>query len=293
MCTALIFLRALTPVHVGVGRGGEIVDLSIQRDEFGFPCIWSSSFKGSLRANITRVVDENEKPCVKVVFGPEPGSSEVSEYSSALSIVDAKLLLIPVRSLRGVWIYATSPHLLSYLDKYLEAVKGQSLSQLQNISIGVTSRSDIFVDGSKAVLNEELIELKVEQGLELKLFKDILPKELLDRVSRRGLVILDDDVMKALVNRSMLIQYRVRLKSETKTVEEGPWSEEYLPEETILVSAFVGRQVAKEVLDRTRCSMQSNVCSWVKQILASKLRGRIWLGGKETLGRGFMEIYVG
>ncbi|MEM4846788.1 MAG: hypothetical protein QW794_03405, partial [Thermosphaera sp.] len=34
----LMYMRAITPVHVGVGRGyGVYVNLLEQRDEFGFP----------------------------------------------------------------------------------------------------------------------------------------------------------------------------------------------------------------------------------------------------------------
>ena len=50
----LMFIYALTPLHPGAGKaaaGGSPVELPVQRDEFGFPTIWSSSLKGVLRSS--------------------------------------------------------------------------------------------------------------------------------------------------------------------------------------------------------------------------------------------------
>ena len=98
----LLYVFALTTLHPGAGRGSEHVDLPVQRDEFGYPVIWGSGLKGSLRSYFTRLNKNNK---VKTVFGPEPASEEVSEYSSAISVHDARLILMPARSLRGVWVY--------------------------------------------------------------------------------------------------------------------------------------------------------------------------------------------
>ncbi|MFP3157935.1 MAG: RAMP superfamily CRISPR-associated protein, partial [Caldivirga sp.] len=48
----LILLESLTPLHPGSGRGSAYVDLPVQRDEFDFPTIWSSSLKGALRSTL-------------------------------------------------------------------------------------------------------------------------------------------------------------------------------------------------------------------------------------------------
>ena len=93
MCAAkLMFTYALTPLHPGAGRavGGGPADLPVQRDEFGLPTIWSSSLKGFLRSSFelkARGAQRDEERVanetfVRAVFGPEPASPEVSEYSS-------------------------------------------------------------------------------------------------------------------------------------------------------------------------------------------------------------------
>jgi CRISPR-associated protein Cmr4 len=109
-----------------------------------------------------------------------------------------------VRSLRGVWIYATSPHLLGYLATYLDAAGRQVNQGLRRASPGTTSTDRIIVKGDVAVLNEEDVKVKVDRDLTKRVFGNLLPQQLLRRVEERGLVVLDDDSMRRLARRSML-----------------------------------------------------------------------------------------
>lgn len=295
LCSKLFFLRALTPVHAGAGHGGDVIDLPVQRDEFGFPCIWSSSLKGAVRSALERsLAGHSDKDCLKVVFGAQPRTLEVSQYSSHANLLDARLLFIPMRSLKGIWVYATSPHMVSYLTIYIESLQGAVPPSLRDVRAGVSSTKGIMVDGKHAVLNEEWVELEVNNKLVDSLFATILPGRLLDKVEKRGLVVLDDDIMKNLIGRSMLVQYRVMLSRTSKTVEAGPWTEEYLPEETILVSGVIGRPLDDKLLTKNRnldCNFTLSVCDWLEEKISSLLGNRLWIGGKETLGRGLVEVY--
>jgi CRISPR/Cas system CMR subunit Cmr4 (Cas7 group RAMP superfamily) len=62
------------------------------------------------------------------VFGREPGGQP--ESISGITLLDARLLAIPARSLRGVWIYLTSPHLLRLFRVYLDSVGAGTSSKL-------------------------------------------------------------------------------------------------------------------------------------------------------------------
>ncbi|MGC9227526.1 type III-B CRISPR module RAMP protein Cmr4, partial [Caldivirga sp.] len=143
----LFFIEALTPMHPGLGKGGEgFVDLPVQRDEFGFPTIWASSLKGAVKSSLLLECDNSSNEIERLVcrrrilltFGPDTG--EASEYASAISMLDARLILIPARSLKGVWTYVTSPHLLNYLFTYLEAINDNNrLGILRNLLNNVSS----------------------------------------------------------------------------------------------------------------------------------------------------------
>ncbi|MDW8004131.1 MAG: type III-B CRISPR module RAMP protein Cmr4 [Thermofilaceae archaeon] len=284
MVNKLFFLRALTPLHVGSGRGSSShVDLPLQRDEFGLPTIWSSSLKGALRAAVSiRGMNQDE---LKAIFGPEPASPEVSEYSSSLSILDARLVLIPARILKGVWAYVTSPHMLSTLKTY-GSLADRTLN-VREVQTGkaLISRKEISDDGYVTVNEvpipiEELDEKLIEE------FKNILPGELYQSLVSKGLIIVHDSMIRQIINRSIIIQYRVRLKNETKTVEEGPWSEEYLPAESILTSVMITRTISAK--DKKLCD--SEIFDKVDNALC-KIKYSFYVGGKETLGKGLARIY--
>jgi len=294
----LLFFRTLTPVHIGAGRGTkEHVDLPIQRDEFDFPTIWSSSLKGGFRGSYTRLTartkNSNDEKMMEIVFGPSPERGY--EFSSSINFLDARLLFIPVRSLRKIWTYVTSPHLINYLITYLIGLNRESyvdkiLKLLNETKIPTVSRKDLFVKNNSLVLNE--IEVKgctVNQEL-TNIFKQVLPKEIVDNLSRRGIVLVDDDLVFELVRRSLVIQFRIRIKHEVKVVESGSlWSEEYIPQGTIFVSGIICKPhmnvnghvevSGKEVLD------------WFKNKLSS-FNYTIWLGGKETIGKGLLKVYL-
>jgi len=287
--SSLLLLRSLTPVHAGSGRESVgFVDLPVQRDEFGIPCIWASSLKGALRSAVWRI--STGDACFKAVFGPEPGSPDVSKYPSSLAILDAKLLFIPVRSLKGIWTYITSPHLLNYLNKYAETLTNGKLTiNLDNLKdLSVSNKDEIKVKDNIAVLNEEEIPIRsVDKGLVDNLLP-FLPINVKSLLNKRGLVIVDDDTMARLVKKSMLVQYRVRL-NEAKTVQTGPWSEEYLPEEAILVSGLVCWPLPKAASEHNKCAKEP--CDWLQEKL-KQLGYKFWLGGMETIGRGFLELYM-
>ncbi|MGC9069534.1 MAG: type III-B CRISPR module RAMP protein Cmr4 [Thermoprotei archaeon] len=94
----LIFIKAITNLHVGTGKGGETVDLPIQRDSFGFPMIYSSSLKGAIKSYIYHKYNND---VAEVLLGPD----EAGDFASPVSITDAYLLAFPARSLRGVYCY--------------------------------------------------------------------------------------------------------------------------------------------------------------------------------------------
>jgi len=326
----LIFFKAKTPLHVGVGRTyGEAVDLPIQRDEHGVPVIWASSVKGALRASkYLAFKSESASKCLDYVYGPSEPSEE-SQFASCLSILDARLLFMPVRSLRGVYAYATSPLLLDYFRTYLDILVSccknvdNEIVKLYEASSNIVEelKSSIseagVTDSSKSklltnnmlILNEYFIKNVTELSdrvrnfistLSLKLFNS---SELYDRI-----VILNDDIFMKIVSKSIIVINRVRLKYETKTVQTGPWSEEYVPRGTIFVSGIL--------FSKPRFCMNGEECSKIRdranrdcKVILAKRGNKcddicscdIWsifidpgkymiLGGHETIGKGIVEV---
>ncbi len=101
-------LHAITSVHPGSGSEVGLVDLPIQREQHtGFPKIESSSLKGALRYTVSNLLkDEKEKEKLELVFGSEPGEgNDKKTIASAIAFSDARILLFPVKSMRGVFAH--------------------------------------------------------------------------------------------------------------------------------------------------------------------------------------------
>lgn len=297
----------MTSIHPGVGRSEAAhVDLPVQRDEFGLPAIWATSLKGAVRAKAEGglfagpyCVDVGKKDeCAKVIaaFGPKP--EYASEHSSAVAFLDAKLFAVPARSLRGVWIYVTSPLLLGFAKLYSQALGVPlSLPQLPTVGEGeVALSSGRFAENNVAVINEMKFKVVGEQAPALNLPPFDKVKQITG--SEPGFAVVSDQDLPRVVRRSLLAQYRVRLKKETKTVETGPWSEEYIPPFTVFITGIHCNGRVREAV-RVRLPPKDDKkneevvelknfdpCAYVE----SKAKGPLWIGGKETVGKGLVEI---
>jgi CRISPR-associated protein Cmr4 len=88
----------------------------------------------------------------------------------------------------------------------------------------------------------------------------------------------------------MVIQYRVRLDHNTKTVEQGPWSEEYMPSSTVMASLVVCREPRRRGSGGGACASATDVCNDLVGYFTNT-RSTIYVGGKETIGKGLIELY--
>ena len=106
-----LFLIVETPLHAGSGSDLGIVDLPIQREKHtDYPKIEASGLKGSIREIFDAQAKESKikESEIELVFGPEQGDL----HAGALGFTDARLLLFPVKSVKGVFAWVTCPAVL-------------------------------------------------------------------------------------------------------------------------------------------------------------------------------------
>jgi CRISPR-associated protein Cmr4 len=114
--TDLIFFHTITPLHVGCGQDVGVVDLPVIRERTtGYPYIPGSGIRGALRDRFEGEGDETRRRLADRYFGPdaETESEPDERYASCLSVFDARLLLFPVRSDQGPYLWLTCPLALS------------------------------------------------------------------------------------------------------------------------------------------------------------------------------------
>jgi CRISPR-associated protein Cmr4 len=278
-----------TPVHMGTGQSVSYVDLPIQRERHtSFPVLWSSGIKGVIRDLASRKWPDKEK--VELIFGPE---SEGSEFASCISITDAKILLYPVRSLRGVFAWITCPLVLRRLKDDITSVglnKDLDISEFLNVTDGeaLVFGNDLIVkDKNEVVLEEFVFEAKKKElgGLE-KFLSSLLPNNELTSKLKEHLVIVSDNVFKDFVNYAVEIRTRIRIDQAKGTVKDGAlFSEELIPSESVFYSlVFVGEPFKKD----GKLNSANDVFEEVKSLF--KDNGLIQLGGDETTGKGYMRV---
>jgi CRISPR-associated protein Cmr4 len=245
-------LHALSPLHAGTGHAIGGIDLPIARYRAtSIPYVPGSTLKGVLR---DRRDTAGEHPDVlQAVFGPV--TERADENAGALTIGDARLLALPVRSFRGTFAWATSPLLLDLGRRDLAGRPGLPAALPQTgddrrarvAEAGPTpaDRSLLLLDtgvaGKDKIVLED-VDLDAHHDAAATAWATFLAACVFDpagqdrRAFQRRFVVLDDDTMTLLWETGTQVDVRVSLDATTRTAKDGQlWSEESLPAETLLV----------------------------------------------------------
>lgn len=317
--SSLIFLYAETPLHAGSGCALGAVDLPVQRERMtGLPMVQGSGVKGALRAELNGHAANQDRArwgrWDLALFGREPpGNGETAEQgrakdkAGALSVLDARLLLLPVRTVWGGFAWVTSPMILQRLARDLEVAK-LSVPSWKALRVGgdearVGKRSSVAKERSFVV---EDMEYEAETDplvdvLAMWLAERVLPptegyEPFRERFAAQ-LAVVGDAEMKLLSELGTEVVTRVRIDPETGTVAEGAlWTEEALPAETLLWSlAFFGRERPSRESRKESKGGESSMLREPEELRREIGRqldemSRIRLGGDRTVGRGIVGV---
>ena len=332
----MMYIYVETPLHAGSGRAVGVVDLPIQRERStNYPLVQASGVKGRLRAEVVGAARDavvealrKDKPNLSgkvyddeldkrlaadpaynmglAIFGPETTNADA--YAGALSVGDARILLFPVRSVQGVFAYATSANVLA---RYVRDLVAAGLTQPFNAgTLSVTSGTALVVSkdsklGSPAVLEEFsfIMQPNAIVGTIASHLRDILPAgEEYDhwRNSLAGrLVVLTEEDFRDFVSYSTEVVTRVKLDNDKKTVVNGMlWTEESLPTDTLLYAPLYMGKERKDAATRNKenggSDREAHSADTLMTELSGKLDGkRVRLGGDETTGRGSVALRFG
>lgn len=109
MNAAILGLLAETSIHPGAGADTGFVDLPVAREAAtGYPVIVGSSVKGALLERTRQ--DGLDEATRDRIFGKQ-------DDAGALIVSDARVLLLPVRSMTGHYKWVTCPHLIERYER--------------------------------------------------------------------------------------------------------------------------------------------------------------------------------
>ncbi len=264
-------LLAETSLHPGSGQTGGAVDLPVAREaKTGYPVIYGSGMKGALRDKWRKEKGENDKS-EQEIFGKQDNAGEVA-------VTDARLLLLPIRSLNGHFKLATCPYLLRRLKRDLALV---GLDNGINWQVPTPNDGEVitaFPVNEKLYLEEFVYEPRQENLTDLikvisKLIKHQEVKDYLDE----QLVVLSDNDFNYFASYGLPVVARNELYEQSKT-SKNLWYEEQLPADTLLYTMIISRAGKEKAIDELKKFLQKSAY--------------LQVGGNETVGQGWCVIAI-
>lgn len=300
MLHKLLYLTAVSPVHNGSGQGLGAIDNPIMRQrDTNLPIIQGSSIKGVLRTEW-----EDDPVRKSILFGPEPktASDDNSAHAGALCVGDAQLLFFPVRSLRGAFVWATSPLTLALYQKLL-MFAGIAVEPLDALMTAMQTESKLLVcpDGlndlkaGKHIVLEEYGYDAPENGCEELgnfaqeiakiIFPEMYPSFLREKF-KKHLVVLPEDDFQYFITFATEVTPNIRIEASGATAIGSLRYTEYLLSQSVLCSLWSIDKGRGGKAKDAKLETADSVWAAVEQIANC----RVQIGGDATIGKGLMEL---
>jgi CRISPR-associated protein Cmr4 len=279
MKSLMVGMLAETAIHPGSGRSSGFVDLPVARESITqYPVVVGSSLKGALKDYAREIwpdivtesggkKDRKLKPEVARLFGDQEGAGD-------LVVSDAKLLLLPLRSLTGQYKWATCPYLLERIIRDAQRARYDTMTNGLKIS-GRPEKGKVLANENDSLFLEER-EFQVSGIIEVSLINEIkkliVHEEAANRLNKQ-LIILNDDDFHWFASYGLQISARNALDVVTKE-SKGLWYEETLPTDSLFYTFLFLRkdEAAKDV-----------------KSLLENLK-YLQVGGNETVGQGWFAM---
>lgn len=291
--TTAVFLYAVSPVHMGAGQAVDVIDNPIQRERHTqHPCFAGSGIKGAVRHSYTAL--GGSEADINLLLGPDSDSGTL--HAGALSFGDAQMLALPVRSLKGGYVYATCPQALARAQRLLALTGAPAAWPALSVQDGhCLFANPALLSGDKlhleafeyaASASEPLAQTAADiarralpKGDAYQFFRDKLATDL---------VLLSDTDFGYFAQHAMLVEPHVRINPETGTADDGGlFYTENLPPESLLIAPLMASQTRSG--KKEEHLQAEEVLAKIRPLLHGKL---LQVGGDATTGRGLVIATV-
>jgi len=299
MKATLIGMRSETPLHVGIGQVGGIVDLPVARDHTtGLPIIPGSGLKGAMRDDAETRLDDST---VKAVFGEEVTGSAAGRAGSVI-FAEAILLLLPVRSLTESYRLLTSPSVLRRAARLGEMVDaevalaglGPVIAKFQDQLAQAAGRRPPALTPADPppVLS---LEERYFEGIAIAAAEDA--EALIDALApcfpggliggevradlKARLTIVRDGDLSWFGRNALAIAARNELDDSTKA-SLNLWYEETVPTDAVFLGALI------PTAGMSGAEIETARDTWFTKVLTAPPYARV--GGNETVGQGWLAL---
>ena len=299
---AALFLYAVSPVHMGAGQAVGVIDNPIQRERHtGHPCFAGSGIKGAIRHSFEALskqakLDGPFEDLIKALFGPDAGSSEL--HAGAVSFGDAQLVALPVRSLRGGYVYATCPQAISRAQRLLGLVAAKADWPVLSVgegdcllaNPGLLAGDKLHLEAFEYTATDQ--ESASVRAIAADLANRALPADdayaFFRRKLQSDLVVLSDTDFAYFAHNAMLVEPHVRIDPDTGTASDGGlFYTENLPPESLLVAPMLASQTrtGRKRDEKENWEDATGVMLKIRTVIDGRL---LQIGGDVTTGRGLV-----
>jgi len=281
---ALLGLTAETSLHAGTGRSTGVIDLPIMREAHtGWPCVYGSAVKGALRG----LAQQHGASGIQDIFGPD--TQNASDHAGALTVGDARLLLLPVRSLSSHFKWVTCPAMLrrAAADALRLGIAGAVVPELKFTEANADATVIVPQAAHKALFLEEFsFEQKAQDLSALIGWLARFGGEGFAQRLQAQLAIVSDDMFAHLANFATPVTPHIAIDNARKAVKPGAlWYEETLPPESVLYLTL-----AASASRRRDATMPAGDVLHSALALFPPERPYVQLGGNETVGMGWCRV---
>lgn len=302
----MYWLHAVTPLHVGSGRGVGFIDLPVMREAVtNWPYVPGSAFKGVLTDENQATPEDRKDPTkhkIRAAFGVLDDQDEPQKktgIAGSLVFTDARLVCMPVRSLYGTFAWCTSQLALERLKRDLDQVHVARTpthvpndEELKQNLIRVTPESvlhdnhNVFFEDLDFSVQQHTDKSKPDRTNE---WAEFLASAVFGDQSpwrtefKRRFAIVKNDVFDFLTQTATEVVARISIDDDTKIVKDGAlWYEESLPAESILAGCvWCDKVFGAQGSGLKPSDLLDEFCKTKPE------KERVWqLGGKASVGRG-------
>lgn len=275
------WFQAITPLHIGVGKGLNYIDMPISREKVtNWPFIPSSAIKGVLKDYFANSPLKNK---IDIAFGKEV--SDTDSQQGALVFTNANIICLAVRSLYGTFAWICSSVSLNRLKRDMLTLEINNnlpaIPEVNGTSVLVSQTSKLKPQNQNFVYLEDL-DLQIQNDNQQEfdavasfiadnMFSDDIQKEMF----KARFAIVGEEVFNFLCETGTEVMAHNSIDNDTKITKGGAlWYEESLPAESIL-AGFVWDQPLNEFSQ----NLANEFCPQDSVL-------NLQLGGKNSVGKG-------
>lgn len=289
-------MQAITPLHVGAGKGVGFIDMPIMREKVtNWPLVPGSALKGVMRDYFFNLNEERKisPELFDAAFGRASGEGNTDDDTSnagSLILTDAHIVCLPVRSLYGTFAYTTSPIVLERLKRDLTAAGYGTFPTVPKPkeNEAIHQRNSRLISEGKKIFFEDL-DFDAREDSEESTWADLLGNILFQNdpvwkgIFAERFAVISDDCFNFLTETGTEVSPHIKIDDKKKIVAKGMlWYEEALPTEAIMSGiAWCDRVFGKNKLENKKIEKKDILDTFCP---SSGLD--LQIGGKATVGKG-------